>query len=410
MNTNDFYSQLLGIVAPWSIGEVKLDIENKRVDIDISYSGSSASCQCGKVCRIHDRTNVRQWRHLDTCQLMTYIHCRLPRTKCDDCKVKTFQPAWSQPHGRFTALFETLVIEWLLISRNQTKVAEQLNLSFDEVNGIMSRAVERGLAKRQEEVLTELSIDEKSMKKGHKYLTVLSNPQKGTVIEVCETRTEKAVKKMLESNLTEDQREQVECISMDMWKAFMNATELLPKADIVHDRFHISQYLGKAVDDTRKKENRRLSKEGIGDLKNSKYLFLRNFSNLEEKHRDRFTKALQSSETTASAWRFKEAFRTFFDLKNIEEGKLFLEDWYQTAIKEEIIDLTKAAKTIYTHSEGILNYLKYRVTNAAAEALNGKIQALKSTGRGFKAFKNYRINILFHFGGLQLSNIPQRIP
>ena len=73
MNTNDFYSQLLGIVAPWSIGEVKLDIENKRVDIDISYSGSSASCQCGKVCRIHDRTNVRQWRHLDTCQLMTYI-------------------------------------------------------------------------------------------------------------------------------------------------------------------------------------------------------------------------------------------------------------------------------------------------------------------------------------------------
>ena len=67
MNTNDFYSQLLGIVTPWSIDDVKLDIENKRVDINISYPGSKASCQCGKVCRIHGRTNVRQWRHLDTC-------------------------------------------------------------------------------------------------------------------------------------------------------------------------------------------------------------------------------------------------------------------------------------------------------------------------------------------------------
>lgn len=410
MHTNDFYSQLLGIFSPWNIDDVTLDMDNKRVDIQISYSGSKASCQCDKDCPVHDRTNVRQWRHLDTCQLMTYIHCRLPRTKCDECKVKTLQAPWSLPHGRFTALFEALVIEWLLICRNQSKVAEQLNLSFDEVNGIMNRAVERGIAKRQEEVLMQLSIDEKSMKKGHKYLTVLSNPQKGSVIEVCETRTEKAVKEMLESNLTEDQREQVECISMDMWKAFMNAAELLPEADIVHDRFHISQYLGKAVDDTRKKENRRLSKEGIGALKNSKYLFLRNFSNIEEKHHERFTKALQSSETTASAWKFKEAFRNFFDLKNIEEGKVFLEDWYQAAIKEKITDLTKAAKTIYNHREGILNYLKHWVTNAAAEALNGKIQALKSTGRGFKAFKNYRINILFHFGGLQLSPIPQRIP
>ena len=160
MNTNDFYSQLLGVLSPWSIDGVTPDMDSKRVDIQISYSDSQANCQCGKACPIHDRTNIRQWRHLDTCQLMTYIHCRLPRTKCADCKVKTLQAPWSQAHGRFTALFEVLVIEWLLISRNQTKAAEQLNLSFDEVNGIMSRAVDRGLAKRQEEVLMQLSIDE----------------------------------------------------------------------------------------------------------------------------------------------------------------------------------------------------------------------------------------------------------
>ena len=248
MNTNDFYGQLLGINTPWIIENVELDMDEKRVDISINYSSKTAHCECGKECKIHDRSNSRTWRHLDTCQMMTYIHCALPRTKCDECKVKTFSAPWSEPHGRFTALFEALVIDWILISRKQTKVAEQMNLTFDEVNGIMNRAVERGLSKREEHVIKKLSIDEKSMKKGHDYLTVLSDPQNGIVIDVCESRTEKAVNEMLEMALTPTQRDDVENISMDMWQAFMNsAKKMLPRADIVHDRFHISQYLGKAV-------------------------------------------------------------------------------------------------------------------------------------------------------------------
>jgi transposase len=411
MNTNNFYGQLLGIEEPWLIENVELDMDEKRVDISVKYSAKTARCQCGKECKIHDRSDSRTWRHLDTCQMMTYIHCAVPRTKCDDCKVKTISAPWSSPHGRFTVLFEAMVIDWLLISRKQTKVAEQMNLSFDEVNAIMVRAVKRGLSKREEEVIKKLSIDEKSMKKGHHYLTVLSDPSKGIVLEVCETRTEDAVKEMLEIALTPTQRSEVDNISMDMWKSFMNAAEkLLPNADIVHDRFHISQYLGKAVDSTRKAENRRLSKEGIEDLKGSKYLLLRNFSNLLEKHQERFLKAIKSSDKTAAAWKYKELFRNFFDLKVIKEGKEFLDKWYDLAVAENIGPLTKAANTIKNHQDGILNYLKHKVTNAFAESLNGKIQELKSSARGFKAFKNYRTNILFHFGGLALTPFPHKTP
>ena len=59
-----------------------------------------------------------------------------------------------------------------------------------------------------------------------------------------------------------------------------------------------------------------------------------------------------------------------------------------------------------THAKGILAYIKHRVTNAAAESLNARIQALKASARGFRAFKHYRNNILFHLGDLEL--MPQK--
>jgi transposase len=48
---------------------------------------------------------------------------------------------------------------------------------------------------------------------------------------------------------------------MDMWEAFMLAAQaVLPQADVVHDRFHIAQYLNEAVDKTRRAENKNATK------------------------------------------------------------------------------------------------------------------------------------------------------
>ena len=51
---------------------------------------------------------------------------------------------------------------------------------------------------------------------------------------------------------------------MDMWPAYMSAArQCVPQADIVHDKFHVSKYLGEAVDALRKQEHRRLSQAGL---------------------------------------------------------------------------------------------------------------------------------------------------
>ena len=73
---------------------------------------------------------------------------------------------WAESGSRFTALFEGLAISWLK-SASQQAVADLLRLSWDEMHGIMERAVARGLKRRAAETIRHLGVDEKAFRKGH---------------------------------------------------------------------------------------------------------------------------------------------------------------------------------------------------------------------------------------------------
>jgi transposase len=68
-------------------------------------------------------------------------------------------------------LFESLAIDWLRAA-SQKAVAKHLGLSWDEIHGIMDRAVERGLARREAEALKNIGVGEKAFRKGHDYITI----------------------------------------------------------------------------------------------------------------------------------------------------------------------------------------------------------------------------------------------
>jgi transposase len=101
--------------------------------------------------------------------------------------------------------------------------------------------------------------------------------QGGRVLDVVEERTEQACKTLIEQSLSEQQRKHVTAVALDIWKAYANAVgEILPQADIVHDRFHISQHLNEAVDKVRRQENKQLIKQGDNRLVGTKFTWLVN--------------------------------------------------------------------------------------------------------------------------------------
>ena len=150
MKDHELYRRILGIEAPWQVDWVDLKLEAGEVHVRLAHRDRMGwPCpECGASCQLHDHQPERQWRHLDTCQYRTILHAAPPRSECPEHGVRVVKLPWAEPSSRFTALFEALAIEWLKAA-SQKAVAGLLRLSWDEIHGIMERAVKRGLERRQ---------------------------------------------------------------------------------------------------------------------------------------------------------------------------------------------------------------------------------------------------------------------
>ncbi len=404
MNDTTLYTQILGLEKPWIVTDVTLDIIKEEVLVKIEYNSSTGRCPtCNTECSIYDKRAARTWRHLDTCQMKTYLTGNLPRVSCSEHGVQTIDVSWAESHSCFTMLFETFTIRLLQATLNQTKSASILRISPSQVRYIMGKAVGRGMERRQKQDIEYLSIDEKSMKKGHTYMTVVSDLKGGSVIDITENRTGEAVNELLTSLKKTHNFLPLKAVSMDMWKAFMNeVSAAFPYADIVHDKFHIMKYLNDAVDKTRIIENRELVSNDDDTLKKSKFLFLKNEHNLTDKQAVRFKTIKEQNLKTCQAWHIKENFKEFFNCSFINEAKSYFSQWYLDVKESKLSHMIKVSEMLRKHAAGLLNYIKHKISNAMAENINGQIQKIKTVGRGFYAFKNYRNAILFHLGKLDM--------
>ena len=405
MQDKELYRQLLGLEEPWKVSEVEINLDKSRIDVWIRYpEAKEVLCpECGKSGRIYDHREERQWRHLDTMQFQTILHCRVPRVECSVHGVKSIDVPWSERHSHFTTLFERLAIDILLACQNQTKAKKLLKLSWDEAHKIQEKAVERGLGRRsKEEGVEHIGVDEKSFLKRHKYVTAVYDLDESCVVEVAKDRKEKSLLEIFEK-MPEEQREGIKAVAMDMWTPYINVVQrLLPNADIVHDKFHIAKYLGEAVDKVRKIENRGLRKEGINILKGTKYLWLTNPCNWTKDQKKSFKELKDKELKVSRAWAIKEMLKRFWEYVYEKAARNFFKKWYWWATHSRLKPIAKVAKMIKRHLDNILTYLKHRITNAVAEGINSKIQQIKSAARGFRNFENYRIAILFHCGKLDM--------
>lgn len=405
MEIEEHYGLLLGINSPWEISSVDLDLSAQKVDIVIEYTDDKGACpECGVTSPKHDDRKERTWRHLDTMQFATQLHCKLPRVRCKNHGVKSLNAPWAGENSRFTLLFEAFAVRVLIAARSVEEARKLLGLNWHQVEAIKKRAVDRGLSRRKEEAIPYIGIDEKQFRSGHRYISSLVDLKGSRVLDVVEDRTETACKSLIEQGLTESQQKQVTAVALDMWKAYANAVaDKLPQADIVHDRFHISQHLNEAVDQVRRKENKALFMEGDSVLVGSKFLWLTNEENLKEKHVDRFEKLKKSDLKVARAWAIKELFRGFWDYSDAGLAEQHFNGWYSWAIRSRLEPIKAKARMIKTHLDNILTYFTHGISNAAAEGLNSKIQTVKSNARGYRSFSGFRNSILFYCGGLEMA-------
>ena len=336
MFTHQFFDILLNLNHDWQVYDVDANYKEGDVIIKIKFIGKEVECPITyDTYKIYDHAPERVWRHLDTMQYKTYISCSLPRFKNNTGKVITSVPPWASKNERHTHLFEIAVIDLLKASKNQTKTAEIMRCGFNVVNRIMHISTKRGLSRRNftELEFEHLSIDEKSFKKGHKYVSVLSHPRSGYIIDVEEDRTKVAVIKLIDKSLTKEQQKKVTTISMDMWKAYMTACkDKLPNAERVHDRFHLIKYLNDAIDKVRRREVKTNE-----ELIDSRWALLKNENNHTEKQRIKFEAIKNANYEVSRAWQVRENFKDLFN-KETERVNAFIlfNQWILSSMRKNI--------------------------------------------------------------------------
>ena len=224
-----------------------------------------------------------------------------------------------------------------------------------------------------------------------------SSPLAGCVVDIAEGRDGKTTKKLLEQVIHPKHRDAVETVSVDIWKAYLNSVNIFPKANIVRSRFHLIKYLNEAIYKVRRREVKQHE-----ELKNSRFALLKNQPNLTDKQRIIFEHIQSANYQVSKLGQVREDFKDIFDSLTTENAFGLFIKWGASVLNTNIKELIKIAKMFNTHIKGVINALTSSFSNAMAERLNGKIQEIKTVGRGYTEHSKI-LEVLYYFhGGLNL--------
>jgi transposase len=402
------YDAVLGVPSTWRTVEVSVDERNKQVVVRLEYVEVLHCPKCGAAVGVYDH-RIRRLRHLDTCDYETILEVNVPRIDCPDCGVQQLSLEFAEKHSEYTQLFELLVIDWLK-SMTTKAVAEKLGLSWDAIDGIMQRAVKRGLARRKVATPQAIGIDETSFKKRHNYVTTVIDKDTGNVLDVLPDRDAETVEKWFKGQVLGD-FSLVRSISMDMSGSFIKAiTACFESAKdlICFDRFHVSQLFNNSLAKVLRAERAVLTDTGNKTLNKTKFGWLTNSDRTDNRSgkRKSFLSITCMHLKTARAWQMKEIASTLWEYIYMGAAEKNWKALIKWMMLSRIDEMKKLAKTLKKHLYGILNAVRMKMNNAILESKNSCIQRIKKMACGFRNKTRFKTAILFHLGGLDMSFSP----
>jgi transposase len=405
LNGNDVFAKTLKIESPWCIENFEFLINAKGAEELHIYVGFIAGTQflddSNQLCAVHDRAEERVWQHVNHFEYKTFIHCRLPRIRRSDGKVRTIESPWARPSNGFTLLLEAFVMKLLEKEVAMTQIASLLNVHDNRLWRVFSYWVQGAIKNTSCKDIAYLGIDETSAKKVHKYVSIAVDLENSQVIHVTVGKDKEVLKSV--ANHLEVQGvnlARIEEISMDLSPAFIaGASENFPNTPITFDRFHVTKLLNEGVNQVRQSEQKEHD-----FFKRTKYIFLKNRNNLTSEQEIKLNEAIVRFPNIGAAYRLKVLFNEFWSLTDHKEAEVFLEDWVQQANESKIVPMQAFAKTVKRHWKGILRYTTSRISNGILEGLNSKIQLAKRRARGFRNINNFIQMIYFVAGKLNFTH------
>lgn len=392
------------LTPPWKVAECQFDVNQERLNIHLDFlKGSQFSCPaCDQAdCAVHD-TKEKSWRHLNFFQHETYMTARVPRIKCSNCGVRLINVPWARAGSEFTLLFEAYIMI-LAPSMPVKRIAELVSEHDTRLWRLIQHHVDEAREEADYSDVKKVGVDETSSKRGHNYVSLFVDLEKQKTIFATEGK-DSATVELFKDDLSKHHGdpEAIVDVSCDMSPAFIKGVEEnLINAAITFDKFHVLKGLNEAVDEVRRQEQK-----DHPELKNSRYIFLKNPENLTDKQANRLEdiKLKNLNLKTIRAYQIRLNFQELW-LQPPDQAEAFLKKWYFWATHSRIEPVKEAAYTIKRHWDGVLNWFKSRINNGILEGFNSLVQAAKARARGYRTTE-YLITMIYLITGKLSFNLP----
>lgn len=389
----------------------KAEFSDQTIMVRIeAREGSSPMCsECGRAGAVYDHErNLRAFEHIPIWGFPVFFIYRMRRVDCRLCgRVIVERVPWATGKHHTTDVYRCFLANWGKVLAWQ-EVARRFRTCWQTVFRSVQYVVQFGLQHRRLDDVQALGIDELAWQKGHEYVTAVYqiDPDHQRLLWIGQERRERTLRGFFSAMELESpgfcQRIRVVC--SDMWRAYRNVIrERIGHAVHVLDRFHIMQHFGKALDQIRAEEARRLHSRGQQPLlKRTRWCLLKRPEHLSDPQRARLGDLLRLNLRTTRAYLLKEQFQLFWQYRSAFWAGRFLETWCRHVMRSRLRPLKRIAQMLRSHREEILNWfrLKKAFSSAIVEASNNKFKLTLRKAFGFRSFDVMQVAVLHQLGDL----------
>ena len=321
----------------------------------------------------------RRWRALDLGTTFCYLEAWAPRVSCRRHGVVVAAVPWARHDSSFTRAFEDQVA-WLAVHTNKTAVAELIRIAWRTVGWICERVTAEQQAGRDLFAgLKRIGIDEISIRKGQRYLTVAVDHDSGRLVWAAAGRDKQTVTKFLDL-LGEPRCHQLRLVSCDMASWITGPiAERCPNATVCYDPFHLVKLATDALDDVRRdvwNDARRAGQKQLAaELKGARFALWKNPSNLTERQQLKLARIQQLNQRLYRAYLLAQQLRQIYRV-GLDDAIALLDAWLKWARRCRLEPFVKLARTITEQRPGIEAAVRHGLSNARVEQVNTQLRLI----------------------------------
>ena len=375
--------------------------------VDVVPTWTIPRCgECGAQCRsIHDGRE-RRWRQHDLAGMTLHLRYRIRRAHCADCgTVKTERVPWAAHGSNFTYAFEERA-GFLVQQCNKTAVSKLLRTTWRTLGTLVRRVVARTLAADGDrlEGLRLIGVDELSYRRHHEYVTVVVDHERRRIVWAARGKSAATLKRFFEE-LGPERCAKLEAVTIDLSAAYIKAVnEASPAATLIFDRFHVQRLVHDALDETRRDQVREAQgKEAKAALKGTRWALQKSPWNLTDVEVQTLAQLERSNRPLFRAHLLKESLAAILDGRQINIARRRLLQWIAEARRSRLPHFKRVARTIERHLDGILEYIRVRLTNGPVEGLNGKARTITRRAFGFHSASALIAMLFLCCGGVHVT-------